>query len=366
MKKELPRYKSGEVENIKNGLSENNRKILDRFLTECRIGVKDKSKLGNIERHMIEMYDISGKDFDKWTPDIIIAVAIVIKNSDRSVWTIAEFLTYLKKFIRLQYKGKMEMLEVLDKIKKPQTKLDDFKINENTLVTPEELELMLRKTENFRQKALLCLFWESGARPQEILNLRWRDIKFEDDEITIITLHSGKTNSTRTFPVKESSIHLKRWKQEYCFPDVNSNDWIFPNPDNRENPITNAGLNKFLEVLSKKAGIKRRIWAYLFRHTRATKLYEELPRQICEKLLGHKNMAGIYAHISDKKAREELINKVYHIEELSPEKKAELEKQLEEQNKRVVYLEEQMKKIDEVTDLLHNQMLINAKKTKSR
>ena len=71
-------------------------------------------------------------------------------------------------------------------------------------------------------------------------------------------------------------------------------------------------------------------FGYLFRHSRATRLYEELPQQIVEKLMGHKNMAGVYAHISSKKAREEMLNKIYKVQELTPQDKEELLKMKEE------------------------------------
>jgi radical SAM superfamily enzyme YgiQ (UPF0313 family) len=90
-----------------------------------------------------------------------------------------------------------------------------------------------------------------------------------------------------------------------------------------------VGLNKILKRISKKAGIERKVWNYLFRHTRATRLYEELPTTIVEKLMGHTNMAKIYAHISSKKAREEMLNKIYKIEGLPVETREKLEKEIE-------------------------------------
>ena len=87
--------------------------------------------------------------------------------------------------------------------------------------------------------------------------------------------------------------------------------------------------------MATKSGLNKDVWNYLFRHTRATRLYEELPQQIVEKLMGHKNMAQIYAHISSKKARDEMLKKIYHIEEMSPEKRKDLEKEVDKLKKMV-------------------------------
>lgn len=350
MLNKVPEFKHFEAQQLRKKLSTHNEKILQDFLSECAISVKNGTKLHNIERHMLKFYMIIGKDLDKWKKEDIVSLGIVLKNHEGSFHTMNEMITYLKLFARKQYRRNIDILEVLDKIKRSSKVIDDTKINENTLITPEELERMLRKAENFRQKALLLVIWESGARPQEVLELKWQDIKF-DDEVANITLYSKKTNKTRTFPVKEASIHLKRWKQEYCFPNVKPSDYVFPNPNNRDAHLTSDGLNKFLRTIARKSGIDRRVWAYLFRHSRATALYEELPTPLVEKLMGHKKMFDVYAHISDKKAREELISKIYHIKELSPEKKAKFEREIEAQAKDIEKLKNYMK---------HNKEAINS------
>jgi hypothetical protein len=111
---------------------------------------------------------------------------------------------------------------------------------------------------------------------------------------------------------------------------VRDDDYVFPSPIDRKKPITSVAIGKVLKKIAKRSGINRKIWSYLFRHTRATKLYEELPEQIVERLMGHRGMAEIYAHISSKKVREEMLRKVYHIKELGKEEKTKIEKELNE------------------------------------
>jgi len=182
---------------------------------------------------------------------------------------------------------------------------------------------MLRCAQNYKEKAYLFLSFETGARPQELLNLKWRDVKFEK-EYADINLFSNKTKSSRNFPVRKAKEHLWNWKQNYSFPDLNSNDYVFPSRK-RDKILTTPGINKMLRRIATASGLNKDVWSYLFRHSRATRLYEELPQQIVEKLMGHKNMAGIYAHISSKKAREEMLSKIYKIEDSTPEDKKELD-----------------------------------------
>lgn len=348
MKSEYPRYEKGSLQKIKKKLNPKNKQILKEFLKVCSIEAGE-GKIKKIERFLLQFYDITEIDLDKQTKESVNSWLIVLNKSDRSFWTRNEFKGYVKKFLKGYYKD-LELIENIKRSKKDRKRINDTKINENNLITPEELEKMIRQTESFRQKALILLLWETGGRPQEIVNLKWRDIKFKDSYGNI-TLYSNKTGTTRTFPIKETCIHLKRWKQEFCFPNVKESDFVFPTPLNRSKPITTTAINNMLKKVSKRAGINRHIWSYLFRHTRATRLYEELPQQIVEKLMGHKDMAGIYAHISDKKAREEMLNKIYKIEELTEEEKDKYDKLIKElkqqltDDKKIILLNEQRQQV---------------------
>lgn len=323
MKATYPQYAQGELEEKEKGLSKKNKEILNKFAEFCSI-TAGEVKIGKIRRHIVQFCDVIGKDLDKITKDDVNSFLVVLNKSNRSVWTKNEIKVYVKKFLKWFYKD----LDLIENIKGDSKRgLDYGKINENNLLTEEEVEKMLRFAENYKEKAFLFLTFESGARPQEIVNLRWQDVKFCDDYADI-TFYSGKTRQSRTFPVKKASKFLFEWKQNYSFSNVKNDDYIFPSRW-REKHMTTVGLNKILKRISQKAGIERKVWNYLFRHTRATRLYEELPTPIVEKLMGHTNMAKIYAHISSKKAREEMLNKIYKIEGLPVETREELEKEIE-------------------------------------
>lgn len=321
MKKELrTRYELGEVQEIEKKLSAKNKKIINDFIQYCGI-TAGESKLEKIKRIIIQFWDITEIDLDKQTKETLIDFLVILNKSKRSAHTKKEFKVYLKKFIKWFYKD-LDLVELI----KPESirNLNPEKYDENKLVTEKDIEKMFRFAENFKEKAFLFLIFESGARPQELLNLKWKDIKFEEDYADI-TLYSGKTNQSRIFPVNKAKEFLWEWKQNYSFPDVKSEDFVFVSRW-RERHMTTAGLNKILRRLSEKAGIEKDIWNYLFRHSRATKLYEELPTPTVEKLMGHSNMYKVYAHISNKKAREQMLNRIYNIKKLTPEDKEEIKK----------------------------------------
>lgn len=319
MKKEYPQYKNGDLIEIEKKLNYKNKKILDDFVKHCSINAGE-GKCLKIRKHTLQFYDVTEKNLYAIDKETVDSFLIILNNSNRSMWTKNEIKVYLKKFIKWYYKDN----EMIENIKTDSRRgLDPVKINENNLITEEDIEKMLRCAESFKEKAYLFLSFETGARPQELAELKWKNIKFEKDYADI-TLFSNKTGQSRTFPVKKSKQHLWEWKQNYSFSNLKPNDYVFPSRFGRDKPITSAGLNKMLRRMATASGLDKDVWNYLFRHTRATRLYEELPTPIVEKLMGHKNMSGVYAHISSKKAREAMLNKIYHIEELTKEEKEEI------------------------------------------
>ena len=316
MKQKYPRYKQGELQEIKKKLPLDSKILLDKFTKLCSVRAGEE-KVKKIERHMIHVYDVTEKPLDKLTTENIIDFLIVLNKSDRSSETRNEIKVYLKKFLKWHYKD-IDMIENISVLEKDKRKINDEK----------NIEDMLRKAERFRDRSLISLLWQTGARPQELLGLKFKDIKFKG-ETADITLHSNKTNRTRSFPVTEASKYLKEWKQAYTYPNVKPDDYIFPSPVDRSKPITSIAVNKMLRKLAKKSGVDKDIWSYLFRHTRATRLYETLPTPIVEKLMGHKDQYKIYAHISSKKARDVMMKKVYGIEEIDDKTKEKLEQEVD-------------------------------------
>jgi len=320
MRKEYPRYEHGALDIAESKLCKEDREVLNNFLKKSSITAGQKKVL-HIKKLLIQLWDVTQVPLTKQTKDTIDTYLSLLSNSDKSYWTKDELRVYIKQFLLWHYKDFAMVENIRSESKKG---INTQKVNENNLLTEKDVEKMLRVAESYKDSCYLLLAFETGARPQELLNLRWRDVKFEDNYADI-TLYSGKTEETRTFPVVNKTMKaLWDWKQHYSYTDVSPRDFVFVSRW-RDKAMTTAGLNQMLRKMAKKSGIGKDVWSYLLRHTRATRLYEELPQQIVEKLMGHKNMAGVYAHISSKKAREALLNKIHNVKELSPEQKNELE-----------------------------------------
>ena len=358
MKKEYPKYEKGSLEKIYLSMSKEDKEVLKKFIIQCSITARTKEKLDKIRRHLIQFYDVTEVSFLKQTKESVDNFMVTLNNSNRSMWTKNEIIVYIKQFLKKQYKD-LEMIENLKTNNK--RGLNPQKITENNLIDEKDIEKMLRFAKGYKEKAYLLLAFTTGARPSEIINLKFSEIKFEDDYADV-TLFSSKTQVSRTFPiVGETMKSLWELKQHYPYPDVIPSDYIFPSRW-RDKPMTTNGVNKMLRRMGKSAGIKKDIWGYLLRHTRATRLYEELPTPIVEKLMGHQDQYKIYAHISSKKAREELLDKVYKIEKLNPQEKEELKKL----KKEIIKLQQQNIIIKDVVNMLQEFQIKDPKSKKRK
>jgi len=68
--------------------------------------------------------------------------------------------------------------------------------------------------------------------------------------------------------------------------------------------------NGKIKKIAKRAGIKKRIYPHLFRHTRATRLLSELSESIGAKYLGWvpgSNMVRIYVHLANEDVEEAIL-----------------------------------------------------------
>lgn len=193
---------------------------------------------------------------------------------------------------------------------KPQTKIDlvkdiSFKKHNGTklpdeILSPEEIKKMVQVADNFRDKALIILLYETAARKGEFLQIKIKHIDLVNKEYAMVTIPMGKTDS-RKIPLIYSVQHIQNW--------LNSH----PNRNDPNSPVFitqgawlgralgEDGLKRRLKILGLRAGIKKKIYPHLFRHSRLTELAKELTEQELKKFAGwtpNSNMASVYVHLS--------------------------------------------------------------------
>ena len=171
------------------------------------------------------------------------------------------------------------------------------------LLTPTEVQEIVRLAPSIKIMTLIHVLADSGGRPSEILGLKIKDIK-PDDNGYMIRVH-GKTGY-RMIRLVESVDNLKLWLSHH--PDESStNAWLFPGQNNQKH-FSLTGLRDALRKLSKDAGLTKRVYPYLLRHRRLTDLAKILSSAELKAHAGWRtDMSRVYVHLSGKDVSDKLL-----------------------------------------------------------
>jgi len=345
--KEFPFYKSyknGKRINpsglIEKKLKPSDKKLIDDFLFSHSINSKGKKRNGNWKRVMLQLYVFLGKDLTKINDNDFLTFAEAINRSERTTNGKNDVKIVVKNFGRWLEEKKEKKFPSLKLIKFEQAQGSSKIQSPSDLLTELEFDKLLKATSNIMHKSLICLLWESAGRPEEILKLKWNDVDFVKK---IIKLHSSKTKRFRVVPINLSINHLTRLKEE---SDFNEEDFIFVSTQQKKQ-LNNGGLNSILKTIKIRAGIKKYISSYTFRHTRLNLLIKKLSPKAYENFSGHSLEMGMktYAHLSVDDLTDEMNEKIFGVKELSEDERTKLEKKVDLMENRQEQTEQNLKKL---------------------
>ncbi len=366
MKKTYPDYARGSTEQMYKRLKGEDKKTFDNFIQTCRATCSEKREK-KLKMLILQARDIIQKPLNKLTKENVLAFLSAVNRSNRKPYTKNDIKKIFKRFIKWYYKD-LEMIEGEDALKdafKGVSKKRAFnyeKINKGTLLKPEELEKLLRAANSLKWKAILSLMYESAMRPCE-MNLKWKQLEF-DDNLGICRVHiysSPKTKDKRDIPVKDCVVHLKRWREEYQFPNRTDNDYVFPAQHKRDKPMGDGVISQMLKRLCKKAKI-RPMFSYLFRHSRLWEIQKKCPEKIAAKFGGHGiDTSELYNHISDDDVEESILQQFYAVKEITEEEKVDIEKVRKEMKELKEDINKKLNLIQEDTIKIFNKQILKKK-----
>ena len=326
------------LEDVFTALSKENQTIINEYISYCRKDAGENT-LRKYWNKIVQIADVMEKPLDKLTLKDVLGFLAILNTSNRGTDSRNDTKKVLKRFLKWKYKGKKEFLDI-DREIKQKKKGSSERLSKKDLLTPEEMELLVRNADSLRWKALIMLMYETGCRPEECYKLKWKDLDFNTKQVSI---NSSKTKEARVIPLENSIIHLKRYYNEYSFPDVTENDFIFPST-NREKHINPETISAFLKQLSKR--INKKVFPYLFRHTRLQEIRPKLSVEAYQKLAGHSIETALkhYGHLDQEDAGKEMREFIYKVQELTPQEKNEIKK-LKEQMKELYLLVGDLSKV---------------------
>ncbi|MEE9378864.1 MAG: tyrosine-type recombinase/integrase [Candidatus Lokiarchaeia archaeon] len=209
------------------------------------------------------------------------------------------YLSRINKYLRYS-----KRTQLADLINPKQYNGKPREINENELITREDLELIL-KNSNLKLRTLIIVMYEGALRRGEVLGIKFKHITFKGDYANLFVKES-KTKE-RNIPLFDSIPYLKEWFNANSFEQ---DDYIFEYKSARNLNSTLIGIKKRLIEKYGNKWESKPLNPHIFRHSRLTELaIDDFNEPSLRKFAGwtkDSQMAKIYFHITD----QDLIKKM--------------------------------------------------------
>ena len=200
------------------------------------------------------------------------------------------------------------------------------------ILTPQEVRRLLmmpntRTVLGFRDRCMLEVLWTTGVRMHELLTLDVDDIRFEEG---LLLVRQGKGSKQRLIPIGASAL---TWLRRYL-------DEVRPLltrealPQRRWRPATisprlflsqtgqgmeQSSIRHCLRAYQRKARIRKRITAHVFRHTLATEMLRAgADLRHIQEMLGHEDLATTQRYLRVVKEELKKVHRATHPREQMP------------------------------------------------
>jgi len=292
----------------KSDISDNNKKAILDFRSECSaqgIGLLRVGKYVYMLRRIAEML---GKDFADADINDMKRLVADIEQSNYADWTKHDFKVGIKKFYKW-FRGEKNPPEtewIKTTMKNHKRKLPE------DLLTEDDVIKLIQAAEHPRDRAFVSIIYESGCRVGELMGLRLKHIQFDKYGAMIIV--NGKTGSRRVRLIA-AVPYITRWINKHPKKE-DPNEYVWLTRDYRNVLLGYGRVKEMLRGLAKKAGIKKKVNPHNFRHSRATYLANHLTEAQLKEMFGWtqgSDMASIYIHLSGRDV-DNAILKVYNID----------------------------------------------------
>jgi site-specific recombinase XerD len=165
------------------------------------------------------------------------------------------------------------------------------------ILSVEEVTRLIDSARNLLDRTLLMVLYSTGMRNFELRQLQVKDI---DSKSMLIHIQHGKGGRDRYVPLSPKLLETLREYWRWMKPKT----WLFPGTIHNwraDKPITPKVVWDACQFAARRAGIKKRVYAHLLRHSYATHLLEAgADLRTIQLLLGHVRLehTAVYLHLS--------------------------------------------------------------------
>ncbi len=266
---------------------------LKKYIQERKLNNKREATIKNDIKVLKPLNDF--KPLDECTEQDIKDYIELYKKNFELKYKRKTDLNFIYNIIKRYYKneGKPEIVNWM----KPKNILKP--INQNKLLTSEEVYRMIQVCDKDRDKCLIAMAYDSGMRIGELLSLRIEDIEILENEykVRIPDNHEGddinSKTGTRSMTLIESFPYIQNYLKVH-----NGNKKLFDIKKNRADQI--------LKEKAEKAQITKNVYWHLLRHSRATEFTKLGMQETSMKKrfgwTGSSKMIERYTHLTDSDA----------------------------------------------------------------
>lgn len=288
-----------ELSKLKAGLlgEENSRVVLEFHSQLVAEGISIARRIKYLQT-IRSISSLLKKQFSEVTKEDIVEFVGTIEQRNYSEWTKRDYKLLLKRFYKWfrkwdeGYPPEVKWIKIRGNFPN--------KLRKEDLLTVEEVESIVKAASNLRDKAFLWLYFESMRRLGEILNLNIGDVEFDDLGARLRV--DGKMGPDDGRVVFSAPI-LSNWLEIHPLrDDPHAPLWIAMDSKKRNiRRLTYPAARNMFKDCAERAGIKKRVWLYLIRHSRITPASKVLPHALLCRTAGWKQgsrMPQVYIHLS--------------------------------------------------------------------
>lgn len=249
---------------------------------------EDELRLRNYAENSIQCYVNIAKNFiSEFRKELAEITEEEIKtwlSGSSSQALLKQRIGSMKRFYQFVVKDKLKFRHI--DYPRPEEHLPD-------VLSQNEMSRLISACLNLKHKAILLLFYSTGMREAELINLKITDI---DSDRMVIRIEQGKGKKDRYVPLSEKTLHALR---KYYLKE-RPRGFLFNGQFSDRYSATS--IRNIVKNCAQKAGISKRVYPHLLRHCNATHLIETgTDVSIIQNMLGHKQQKTTmrYARISN-------------------------------------------------------------------
>jgi len=308
----------------KSNISLKNKELILKYHNYILSEGASKNRIVKIFGQLRIIAGLLEKDFDNVDETAIRTLIVKINSRELSEITKIDFKKLVKRFYKW-LEGDNEVYPKKVRWIKGREKLNNKEPID--IITLNEIRKVLKICDNLRDRAFISLLYEGGFRIGELLGMKIRDLKNEENYMRVRV--TGKTGPREVLIIASIS-YLNQYLSMHPYKDnLDSYFWISIGYKYHNQRLRYAGANALIKRLFERAKVnKKRVYLHLFRHSRATELAKYLTEAQMKAYFGWtqgSNMASVYVHLSGRDVDNNIL-KYFGLESQNSKSEDRLEK----------------------------------------